>query len=111
MRWLELLPVQSMSRWPVQSLAIERMTAEVESLTVWATAVVRYPPPWLQAHEYIHTLQYQADAAQFIDYAVETLRSSQPRIDLIESIARVWAAWTRAYGKWELEPWQIWRPL
>lgn len=72
-----------------------------------------WPPRWLQAHEYIHTLQYQADLAQFGDYIARALSSGDtgPRYYPIETIAYLWGGWINAYERWEQMPWAIWKPM
>ncbi len=66
------------------------------------------PPLWLQSHEYIHTLQYQGRALDFIDYKNNPTGGTATNL---EQLGYLWGAWTRAYGVWEQEPWQIWKPL
>jgi hypothetical protein len=69
-------------------------------------------PRWMKSHEYIHTLQYQADSAQYLSYLVDVLfNNAQGQYRQVEAIAYVWGSWTRAYGHWEKEPWEIWKPL
>ena len=75
--------------------------------------IAAQPPLWLRAHEYIHTLEYQADAAGFLTYLQDAISGVKtgPAYFPRESIAYLWAGWIRAYGLWEKEPWQIWVPL
>jgi hypothetical protein len=65
------------------------------------------PPLWMQAHEYIHALQYQGRALDFLEYLAD---KTGPKARDIEAYGALWGAWTRTYSDWEEEPWQIWKP-
>lgn len=64
---------------------------------------------WLDAHEYVHTMQYEAMGWYFYNrYLNEYIdRGGGPR-NRLEAMGYLWEGWTRHFYLWELEPWQIW---
>jgi RHS repeat-associated protein len=73
-------------------------------------------PEWLKAHEFIHTLEYQADLLQYRQYLDDVQKTPPVMTDcgyeVIEPIACMWGSWIRTYGDYgERPPWDVWRPI
>lgn len=81
--------------------------------TTWGLTSGQLPPDPIVAHEYIHYLQYQARAMDFLKYAVDLVNGVATRESYYptESIAYLWGSWIFTYEQWEQRPWRIWRPI
>ena len=78
--------------------------------TIYLGSGITTPSLDLLAHEYIHTMQYEIRGTAFIpSYLWNWVWTGSDANNPLEAPGYLWEGWTKAFSRWEKEPWEIWK--
>lgn len=78
--------------------------------TIYLGSGITTPSLDLLAHEYIHTMQYEVRGNAFIPtYLWNWVWYGSGANNPLEAPGYLWQGWTKAFSRWEKEPWEIWK--